>query len=90
MGNDNIFTLTLQAATKDNELRVELEDWDGVTKVAKYSAFKIDDETKNFKLHVSGYTGMVIHLFINPSSCKGRTIVPSSSGQAGIVWGILR
>ena len=39
------------------ELRIDLEDFNGETRYAKYDAFDIGDFTKNYKLKVTGYTG---------------------------------
>ena len=41
----------------DNTLRVDLEDFDGVEKYAKYSAFYVNDQATNYQLYVSGYSG---------------------------------
>ena len=57
LGNQNIFTMTLQSGAKGNELRVELEDWDGVTKYAMYRSFKLENADTNYKLILSGYAG---------------------------------
>lgn len=39
------------------ELRIDLEDFTGETKYAKYEAFSIGDHTENYRLKVTGYTG---------------------------------
>ena len=41
----------------DSELRVDLEDWDGVTVYAKYCVFQVNDASTNYSLVVSGYRG---------------------------------
>ena len=39
------------------ELKVELEDFSGNTRYARYTTFDIGDRTSNFKLTVAGYSG---------------------------------
>lgn len=41
----------------NNELRVELEDWEGNTAYAKYSTFRVASGVKHFRLTVDGYSG---------------------------------
>jgi len=58
LGNDNLFTLSLQALyPKRSELRIDMETWSGSKKYAKYSDFQIGDEHTKYKLHVTGYSG---------------------------------
>jgi len=57
LGNYKIFTMTLQGEPQGNELRIEMEDWDGLTAYATYSSFKVGPERENFKLEISGYSG---------------------------------
>lgn len=54
LGNDVIHTLTTIAL---NELRVELEDFNGTKVYAKYSNFTISNEKSNYTLLTSGYSG---------------------------------
>ena len=54
LGLEFIHRLTNES---DSELRVELEDWDGVRVYAKYSSFKVRDASIHYTLEVSGYTG---------------------------------
>uniref|UniRef100_A0A3P9M400 Fibrinogen C-terminal domain-containing protein n=1 Tax=Oryzias latipes TaxID=8090 RepID=A0A3P9M400_ORYLA len=54
LGLDNIFMLTVR---KENELRVDMEDWDGVQASAQYSAFSIDSEHNGYKVHLGSFTG---------------------------------
>ncbi|XP_062577818.1 ficolin-1-like, partial [Saccostrea cucullata] len=53
-GNDAIYELT---KNKDQELRVELQDFDGDEAYAQYSTFYVGDESSKYKLTVSGYSG---------------------------------
>ena len=39
------------------ELTVELGDWDGNIKYAKYSTFRIGNKTEKYKLTIGGYSG---------------------------------
>ncbi|XP_061172007.1 angiopoietin-4-like [Saccostrea echinata] len=39
------------------ELRIDLEDFDGKRRFAKYSHFKISTESRGYRLAISGYTG---------------------------------
>jgi ficolin len=52
-GNQYLHKLTIQR----NELRVDLRDFDGVSKFAKYRTFQVDAESKKFKLTVEGFSG---------------------------------
>ncbi len=52
-GNNNIHRLTKNGAT----LRIELEDWEGLTAYAEYSNYVVADKYDNFRLTVSGYSG---------------------------------
>jgi len=49
-------TLSILGKTKGSELRVDMEDCNGNRAYAKYSSFKVDDESLKYQLHVSGYT----------------------------------
>ncbi|XP_062616953.1 fibroleukin-like isoform X2 [Saccostrea cucullata] len=54
IGNDAIYELT---KNKDQELRVELQSFDGDTAYAEYSTFYVVDEYSKYKLTVSGFSG---------------------------------
>ena len=54
LGNDKIHRLT---AARPNTLRVELEDWNGNRKYAKYGKFKIGDEQANYRLELGSFSG---------------------------------
>lgn len=53
-GLENIFLLT---ARKNNELRFDMEDWDGVEADARYSSFSIDSEKTGYMLHLGSFSG---------------------------------
>ena len=42
---------------KNMELRVDLEDFEGGKRYAKYSKFVVKDEKENYKLTAEGYDG---------------------------------
>ncbi|XP_062620879.1 fibrinogen-like protein A isoform X1 [Saccostrea cucullata] len=54
IGNDAIHELT---KNKDQELRVELQSFDGAEAYAQYSAFHVGDKYNKYVLTVSGYSG---------------------------------
>ncbi|XP_062604379.1 ficolin-1-like [Saccostrea cucullata] len=54
LGNDAIYVLTRH---KDQELRVELQRFNGEKAYAKYSTFYIGNEDSKYILTVSGYSG---------------------------------
>ena len=54
LGNDKIHRLT---AARPSSLRVELEDWNGVSVYAKYGKFNIGDEQAKYRLKVGSYSG---------------------------------
>ncbi|XP_035689349.1 fibrinogen-like protein 1 [Branchiostoma floridae] len=55
LGNDNIHHLT--SSQGDYELRIDLTNWEGESRYAKYSRFKIHDESKLYELSQGGYSG---------------------------------
>ncbi|KAK5865562.1 hypothetical protein PBY51_019825 [Eleginops maclovinus] len=54
LGLENILLLTQR---KENELRVDMEDWEGGKAYAKYSFLSIDSETDGCQLHLGSFTG---------------------------------
>lgn len=53
-GNDVIHEIT---SHNRHELRIDMYDFDGQTKYAKYSMFMIGDEKSEYELTVLGYKG---------------------------------
>lgn len=51
-GLENILLLVMR---KDNELRVDMEDWEGATAFAHYSSFSIDNENNGYQLHMGRF-----------------------------------
>ncbi|XP_020901126.2 interference hedgehog isoform X1 [Exaiptasia diaphana] len=54
LGNDYIYRLTAGTASS---LRVEVEDWYGSRKYAKYGSFSVGDESDKYRLRVGSYSG---------------------------------
>ncbi|XP_017260469.1 microfibril-associated glycoprotein 4-like [Kryptolebias marmoratus] len=52
LGLENIHQLTSQ---QNYELLVNVEDFEGNTKFALYSSFKVDSESEGYRLHVTGF-----------------------------------
>ncbi|XP_063060463.1 microfibril-associated glycoprotein 4-like [Engraulis encrasicolus] len=52
LGMENILLLNMR---KKNELRVDMEDWDGNKVYAQYSSFSVDPESLGYTLHVGGF-----------------------------------
>ena len=62
-GNQNIHHLTSQAFLRDSTIRFDMIRRSDLKELwAKYSRFKVSDETKKYKLHISGYSGNVIDM----------------------------
>lgn len=56
-GLGNLKRFTDHGRFSRQELRVDLEDWDGNTAFAKYSTFRVAPEEDLFRLTVDGYSG---------------------------------
>ncbi|KAL1023828.1 hypothetical protein UPYG_G00046860 [Umbra pygmaea] len=54
MGNDPLHYLTSQG---NYDLKINLEDFDGNQRYAKYNNFKVDDEKDQYQLHLGEYHG---------------------------------
>ncbi|XP_052083700.1 microfibril-associated glycoprotein 4-like [Mytilus californianus] len=54
LGNDIIHEITVH---NRHELRIDMEDFEGHTKYAKYSLFSVGDETSEYEMTVLGYSG---------------------------------
>lgn len=53
-GNKYIALLTSQG---NRELRIDLEDWNGDKRYALFESFKVGDQSTNYTLTISGYSG---------------------------------
>ncbi|KAL2086521.1 hypothetical protein ACEWY4_017580 [Coilia grayii] len=51
---DNVVLLTMR---KKNELRVDMEDWDGQKAYAHYASFSVDPEQFDYTLHLGTFAG---------------------------------
>uniref|UniRef100_A0A673I3X8 Si:ch211-203k16.3 n=2 Tax=Sinocyclocheilus rhinocerous TaxID=307959 RepID=A0A673I3X8_9TELE len=56
LGNEHIHDLSSQG---DYMLRIDLEDWSGKHKHAVYQSFSVEDESTQYRLCVSGFSGTV-------------------------------
>ncbi|KAI8486975.1 Fibrinogen- domains (FReDs) [Branchiostoma belcheri] len=54
LGNENIHLLT---AHKNYRVRFDLQDWEGQTRFAEYSTFRVSGEEDQYQLEISGYSG---------------------------------
>ncbi|XP_035232356.1 techylectin-5A-like [Stegodyphus dumicola] len=54
LGNENIFSLTNEGLYS---VRFDITDKDGISRFALYDIFAIDDENKNYRIHIKGYSG---------------------------------
>ncbi|KAM9314867.1 microfibril-associated glycoprotein 4-like [Pholidichthys leucotaenia] len=54
LGLENIFLLTMR---KENELRVDMEDWEGSQAFAEYSSISVWPEHSGYELHLGSFTG---------------------------------
>ncbi|CAH1251218.1 PRSS12 [Branchiostoma lanceolatum] len=54
LGNENIHILT---NNKNHKLRVDLLDWNGTSRFAEYSSFRMSGEWDQYKLSISGFSG---------------------------------
>ncbi|KAM9500461.1 microfibril-associated glycoprotein 4-like [Clarias gariepinus] len=52
LGLETIYQLTRK---RTYELKVDLQDFDGVSVYAQYSSFSVESEAEGYKLHVSGF-----------------------------------
>ena len=57
LGLNKIHRLTNGSNTTAAALRVEIEDFEGHKRYAKYSTFQVLDSSRKYKLKVSGYSG---------------------------------
>ena len=61
LGNENIFTLTLQGLyPRGNELRIDMMNAKMIKKSVKYANFLIANAATKYTLHVNGYNGTLV------------------------------
>ncbi|CAH1224818.1 ANGPTL1 [Branchiostoma lanceolatum] len=56
LGNENIHLLTTQ---KSYTLRIDMSDWEGESRFAVYSTFRVSGESDGYRLTIYGFTGDV-------------------------------
>ena len=66
-GNELLHKLTKE---RPLELRIDMEDFDGNKRFAKYEKFQIEDEKDKYRLHVSGYSGTAGDSLIDTDDSK--------------------
>ena len=60
-GNDDLHEITTYSP---HELRVDLRDFEGSRTYAKYSTFSVGNETSDYVVSISGFSGNVESRFI--------------------------
>ncbi|KAI8488230.1 Fibrinogen- domains (FReDs) [Branchiostoma belcheri] len=65
LGNENIHLLTNHKAQR---LRVDMMDWEMKTAFAEYDTFRVSNESDQYRLSVSGYSGDAHDCMANKSS----------------------
>ncbi|XP_076085486.1 microfibril-associated glycoprotein 4-like isoform X1 [Mytilus galloprovincialis] len=63
LGNDIIHRIT---SSGNHELRIDLSDFEGNDRYAKYSSFLVGDEWSQYQLHVSNYSGDSGNFLMHP------------------------
>ncbi|XP_062603511.1 fibrinogen-like protein A [Saccostrea cucullata] len=86
IGNDEIYELT---NNKDQELRVELQRFNGDTAYAQYSTFYVGDEDTKYKLTVSGFSGTAGDSLTYNSGSRFTTKDQKNDGYSGVNCGTL-
>uniref|UniRef100_A0A8W8NVL0 Fibrinogen C-terminal domain-containing protein n=2 Tax=Magallana gigas TaxID=29159 RepID=A0A8W8NVL0_MAGGI len=69
LGNEILHHLLNQGTY---EMRMDMEDFDNQTRYVKYSSFNVGDESRKYKVTLSGFSGNVGDCFTN--STIGRVI----------------
>jgi len=73
-GNEVIHEITTHSR---HELRIDMEDFEGHTKYAKYSVFSVGDEASEFDLTVQSYSGdagMIFNYYAPEGIVNGRSM----------------
>ena len=60
--------------TEPMTLRIELEDFEGQTAFAEYETFKIESESTNYKMWLSGYSGNATDSFSRHNGSEFSTL----------------
>jgi len=80
LGNENIHLLTANGV---NELWIEMTDYAGFTKEARYTSFSVGNEASKYKLTVSGYSGNAVDQFATHNGFKFTTFDSDNDVYAG-------
>ncbi|XP_078578167.1 microfibril-associated glycoprotein 4-like [Branchiostoma floridae x Branchiostoma japonicum] len=78
LGLENMHLLTNQDAY---ELYIELEDWGGEVKYAKYSSFSVGSSSTHYRLNVGGYSGTAGDGFHLDDDTEGDYVYIRLDGQ---------
>ena len=57
LGLNKIHRLTTAQSTGSTALRVDMKDFNGITRYAKYTTFRILDSSRKYQLNIAGYSG---------------------------------
>lgn len=80
IGNDILHRLT---SLKPQELRVDMERFNGEKAYAVYSSFSLGDEASKYKLQVNGYSGTAGDSLTFSNNSKFSTFDQDNDGDAG-------
>ncbi|CAH1224803.1 ANGPT2 [Branchiostoma lanceolatum] len=69
LGNENIHLLTTQ---KSYTLRIDMSDWEGESRFAVYSTFRVSSESDGYRLSIAGYSGDAGDSMAGSHSLNGR------------------
>ena len=87
-GNEVISEITTHSK---HELRIDMEDFEGHTKYARYSVFSVGDEASEYKLTVKSYSGDAGMIFFyqcckqQSSKLAGGPVAEASKIGLGLV-----
>ncbi|XP_065934026.1 angiopoietin-4-like isoform X2 [Magallana gigas] len=79
IGNDMLHKLT---SLKTQELRVDMERFNGEKAYAVYSRFSVGDETSKYKLEVQGYSGNAGERLYNSNNMMFSTLDQDNDGKS--------
>ena len=80
LGNRHLNVIT---NAKDYMLRIDLTDWDDVTRQANYSLFRVADEQRLFELRLGRHRGTARNSMLTDSGSKFSTIDRDNDRVAG-------
>ncbi|XP_033724946.1 angiopoietin-related protein 7-like [Pecten maximus] len=80
LGNEAIHRLALTASV----LRIELVSWLGDARYAQYSTFRVENETANYRLTVSGFSGNVTENSMAPHNGMSFSTFDRDNDESGV------